>query len=484
MSSLARAEKVLFPRPTIGLNAGAESGVTQARVLVFWIIHIPLGLALYNLGSFALIHPVVVVAVGMYWAVNTRVPIYKVALVVAYLVTTEVLWRMAQIPVFWEIGKYGSVAIMVTALVLRGTKRVPPLPILYIVALVPSCFLTLAAYSLSDAREHLSFNLSGPLSLAVFCVFFANTRMQPKQIKDLLLIAMAPIISVATATLFYTISADEITFTTESNFATSGGFGPNQVSSILGLGAFFAISVLLLFKDANRFQRFLVAVLAIFFSMQSVMTFSRSGMYNVVGATIVLMFFHLQSIGEGVKRMVPIVLLGLIFVFLVFPRLDNFTGGKLQDRFEEAGTTNRMAIIESDFAMFADHPLTGVGVGLSNRVRRQYVGFGSSSHTEFSRLISEHGAFGLVALLCIVIGLILTFTEKTSILGRALVAGLATWSFLYMLNAGMRLAAPGFVIGLAFVTIVHPRLRRLRRVWFPRRARPEERIEVEENRNE
>ena len=29
-----------------------------------------------------------------------------------------------------------------------------------------------------------------------------------------------------------------------------------------------------------------------------------------------------------------------------------------------------------------------------------------------------------------------------------------------------------------------PRLRRLRRVWFPRRARPEERIEVEENRNE
>jgi hypothetical protein len=48
---------------------------------------------------------------------------------------------------------------------------------------------------------------------------------------------MCPAVSIAALALFGILTNPDITFNTESNFATSGGFGPNQVSSMLGLGA-------------------------------------------------------------------------------------------------------------------------------------------------------------------------------------------------------------------------------------------------------
>jgi hypothetical protein len=192
------------------------------------------------------------------------------------------------------------------------------------------------------------------------------------------------------------------------------------------------------------------------------------------------MFFHFQKLSEGVKRTAPIVVLGLVFFLVVFPKLDDFTGGKLQERFEETGTSNRMDIIGSDLDIFADNPILGVGVGVSKSARREYVGFSAASHTEMSRLISEHGAFGIAAILCILLGVLLTFKQQSSVLGRALVAGLATWALLYMLNAGMRLAAPGYALGLAFIQIVYPRVRRLRPPRFPIRRRPLKQPSVEE----
>lgn len=464
----------MLPRRIGGLSISPDLGINQRFLVVLGIAHIPLGLALYKVGALSIIHPTLVFLVGMYWAASRSVPVYKVALAVTYLVAAEVMWRMSQTPVYWEFGKYGPVLIMATALVVRGVKKTPLLPILYFIALIPSCFLTFTEFGLSEARGHLSFNMSGPLSLAAFCIFFANISINPTQLKNLLLVGMTPVISVATATLFYTISAEEITFTTESNFATSGGFGPNQVSSILGMGVFLAISLLILFKETSRFQKLIVALLAIFFAMQSVMTFSRSGIYNVIGATAILALFHFQNIADGIKRVVPPVALGLVFLFFVFPALDNFTGGKLQERFEETNTTNRMEIIGSDFAIFSDSPVLGVGVGLSRRIRKEYLGFSATSHTEFSRIISEHGAFGIAAIFCLLTAVLLNFKDQTSILGRALIAGFVTWSVLYMLNAGMRLAAPGFILGLTFVTVVYPNVRKIRRFRFPIRTRSSE----------
>src|SRR4051812_42845730 len=85
-----------------------------------WIVllsaaHMLLGVMLYNRTSLALVHPAAVFCLGMYWALNTRYRIERCGFVIAYMVGSEVLWRMAHVPIFWEFGKYGAAAIAVTA---------------------------------------------------------------------------------------------------------------------------------------------------------------------------------------------------------------------------------------------------------------------------------------------------------------------------------------------------------------------------------
>jgi hypothetical protein len=423
------------------------------------LAHLPLGVLLYNVGLFALLHPIAVFSLGIVWAFQRRIKLDRIALIVAYLIGAEVLWRMAGVPIPWEFGKYGSAAIMIIALLNRRPFKVPQLPLLYFAALIPACIFPFIELDLSQARAHISSALSGPLSLAVSCWFFANIRTTPTRLRRLMFAILIPLLSVACATLFYTVTTEDILFNTESNFATSGGFGPNQVSAMLGLGVFIAACCLVSFKVDVKFK-VLLGLGAVFFAAQSVMTFSRGGIYNAIGASLTLLFFQFRNLGEGVKRLVPVLALVFVFFWFVFPALDNFTGGKLGERFDDTSTTNRVEIAGTDLGIFYEYPLTGAGVGLGNEYRRQLYGSGAGSHTEFSRLISEHGLFGIIALTAIVLMAIVNIKRQQSNFGRALVAGLAVWCALFMFNAGMRLAAPSYLWGLTFLTIVSPGLGR------------------------
>ena len=65
-----------------------------------------------------------------------------------------------------------------------------------------------------------------------------------------------PLIATLVYMFLYTPSIKAVVTSTESNFQTSGGFGPNQVSTILGLGMFlffFQINVGLFYiKEKNN----------------------------------------------------------------------------------------------------------------------------------------------------------------------------------------------------------------------------------------
>ncbi len=422
--------------------------------LLLTLLHIPLGILLYRAGAAAIIHPYAVVLLGLYWAFQRKEKLEKVAWIVAYIIGVEVLWRMAGLSIFWEFGKYGAAAIMVIALLRRGCRKMPILPLLYFIFLLPSCILTLTLYDFKYTREMLSFNMSGPFLLFVSCWFFSHLKVDWSQIKTLVFTIIVPLSSVAVTTLFYTATTADIQFNTESNHATSGGYGPNQVSAMLGLGVFLCASSYLLFK--NKFQDNLyLGILTVLFAAQSVMTFSRGGMYNAVGALVIVALFQMRNPGQGIKRLLPIVGIALIFLMMVFPYLNNFTGGKLEERFDESDSTGRIEIVESDFQIFSDNPFLGVGVGESSVERGKITQVPSASHTEFARIVSEHGIFGIFSLLMLGLMLIYNLKRQNSVEGKAMVAGLVVWSVLFMLNAGMRLAAPSFILGLSFLTITN-----------------------------
>ena len=271
-------------------------------------------------------------------------------------------------------------------------------------------------------------------------------------LRRVLFAIIIPLLSVAFVALFYSLTVADIEFTTESNVATSGGFGPNQVSSMLGLGILISAGFIVLFKNKMRLKVILGAM-AVLFAAQSALTFSRGGIYNALGGLLVLGLFHFKNFGDGIKRLLPILVFAGLFYWIVFPALDSFTGGKLLERFEETGTTNRVEIIQSDVDIFLENPVFGVGVGVASDYRKRLLDFSAASHTEFSRLISEHGSLGLIAILCLFAMAVMNLVRQRSTLGRALVAGASVWSILFMFNAGMRLAAPSFMWGLTFISV-------------------------------
>ncbi len=421
--------------------------------LLLIIIHIPLGLLVHGSSSLSYLHQIAVLLLGLYYASRRHEKLEKVAYVIAYIVGAEVLWRMGYSAIFYYGGKYAAATIMIIALYQRGYLKIPQLPLLYFVFLIPSCFLTLMDNSLSIARGKLSSNMSGPFLLCVSCWFFSNLKISEFQLKKLLLTIIVPLVSVATVTLFFTVTIEDIQFNTESNAATSGGFGPNQVSTMLGLGVFVGLSCYLLFKNSLKDTLFL-GVFSIFFTAQSVMTFSRSGVYNAVGATLIVVILQMRSGGQGIRRLLPIVGLGLLFLLLIFPILNNFTDGALQERFDDTGTANRTTIIESDFYLFSENPVLGIGPGNGKAAREELEYKAVSSHTEFSRLVSEHGILGIFSLMALGFATIYNFGQQKSAIGKAFVVGVVAWSSLYMLNSGMRLAAPSIIWGLSFVTIL------------------------------
>lgn len=420
------------------------------------IVHLPLGLLLYNAGPFAILHPLLSFGIGLLLAMKRQVPLVNVALAVAYIIGSEILWRMAGIPIFWESGKYMSAVILIVALLRRHKLQIPVIPASYFVLLLPGCLIVLTGSSLSRLTQTLSFNLSGPMLLAVSCWFFHHVKLRPFEFKRLLIVCILPLLSVAFTTMFYTVSTEELQFTGESNAATSGGFGPNQVSSMLGLGVFLSMAGFVLFNKRSRFGVFF-AVSALFMAALSVLTFSRGGIYNAVGAVLILILFQARDLSKGIKVAAPVLILGTVFIMFIFPYLNSFTGGALEDRFEDTGTTNRWEIIEADVKVFLENPFLGAGVGESRTVRKQFIEFSAASHTEFSRLLSEHGVFGLAALALMAVLVVTNLRRPNSRPGKAFIAGAISWSFLFMMNAGMRLAAPSFMLGLAYVTIANLR---------------------------
>lgn len=422
--------------------------------LLLILLHIPLGIFLYNAGSLGLLHPFAALVIGMRRALLKEVRLESVAVVAAYIVGVEVLWRMAAVPVFWEVGKYFGALIMITALVRRGLWQIPAFPIFYFVLLMPAVLLTISQFNLNEAKGIISSTMSGPFFLMISCWFFSYLKLTRPQIRNLLLALIIPLLSVAVTTLFYTVTTPDIEFSGESNFATSGGFGPNQVSSMLGLGAFLCVACFLLFKN-NFYYSLFFGVLALLFTSQSVLTFSRSGMYNAVGAILLIVIFQMQNLKDGIRRLIPIAGIAIIFMLVVFPYLDNFTGGALQDRFEDRGTSKRGDIVETDIKIFIENPAFGVGVGNAYTERAKFLEYKAMSHTEFGRVVAEHGLFGVLSIFALVLMIVINFRKQDSTFGRALVVGLVGWSMLFMLNAGMRLAAPSLILGMIYLTTIN-----------------------------
>jgi len=439
-------------------NRNVASEINPARALVkrpafgmviFALAQPFLALAMRDSSLLATAHALATLAFGLWFALFSK-DTRKVSYVAAYIAGAEVLWRMTNAQIFWEAGKYFTILIFGIAMLRKKSWKRPALPILYFGLLCISIPLTLLRLGVSSAaRDAISFNLSGPLSLMVCVLYFSQISFDKVSIQRILWFLAIPILGVATLTLSGTLSAGTIEFSNNSNFVTSGGFGPNQVSAILGLGG--ALLILLFLMGKGIFLRWIPMIIGLVLLALSAITFSRGGLYNA-GIMLALALVHsIRSGRRWIATLFALLIIGLVSVYLIFPVLNSFTGGRLEQRFSNLDTTNRAKIAQADLALWSANPVLGVGPGLSEYDRIALLGFEDAAHTEYTRLLAEHGTAGLVALLILLLMSIQAYRRAPNLDVKIWIVALLTWPIVEMAQAAMRIVAISFLFGLAMV---------------------------------
>lgn len=439
------------------LQRNGESGLRTKPILAFLGGHALLGIAMKHVALLATAHALLTLLAGLYFVATAR-QATKVVVAVSYLMGAEVLWRMTNAAVFYECGKYATSALLLLWLLRHRIPRLNRLAVIYLALLAPSILLTcMQVPNLNRLRQTISFNFSGPFSLAVFTLCLYGIKLKRGDFQHVLLAMLGPLAGVAAICTFSAATlGGGYEFGRQSNDDLTGGFGANQVSAMLGFGMLAAFLWIHLQKRGG-IQRWTGIGLILWFFAQAALTFSRTGVYLGIGTIVIASAFLLRDRRQFLYGIGSLAVLFLVGYFLVFPLLDKFTGGMLSDRYSQKGFTNREGIAEGDLYVAWHHPFLGVGVGMVKSFRIRQLGIGGVAHTEFTRLLAEHGALGVLALGALLLMGFQALRESGSQYEKAWSVSLVAFSLLFMLVSGMRLVAPSAAMGLAMLRFRNPR---------------------------
>jgi len=415
----------------------------SARAVFFILLHIPLAFAFRWSSTVATAHAIGTFVLGLWWLAHDRYP-DRLIYLTAYITGAELLWRGMQASVFYEFGKYSVGLLLVLGLLkYRRLFIADKRPLVYFVLLLPS-ILVMPAFD----RQMIAFNLTGPFSLAVATMFFSTVKLTQEQMKRIWVALLAPIVGLGFMASYLTSLYEEtIVFAMGSIQETAAGMGPNQVSSILGLGALVAFLYVMIERKHKGLRLIMVGSM-IWLMAQAALTFSRGGVWTTIGAIAVAVFYLARDRHLRYFSIFILAVVCLVSYFYVFPALEDFTEGGLSERFRSFDTTGRDSIVKGDLKAFEEHPVFGVGPDQSRAYHAQFFR-PASAHMEYSRMLAEHGSFGIVAMLILLWMVLQRFIFKEPPEAKALSGAFTVWTMLFMLHAAMRLVAPSFVFGLA-----------------------------------
>lgn len=449
MATSARALSPPLVLPWQPTRARLQQPFLSLRVILpLTLLHAVLGVAAYLRPEIATLHGYATLAVGLFLAGQPRQSL-RVFYVAGYLATADVFWRMTKAVVPWEYSKY-AVVLLAALIAMRRPVRVglASWASLYFLLLLPAVIETVQYFGLTNnLRKELSFNLSGPFALAAIVFLCSGIEGELPDLGRLLGWMLMPIVSAFSIAFYSTITASTLIFRNQANFATSGGYGPNQVSAVLGLGAFLCLMLAL--NTTGKGVRFFLLGLGAVLLLQTLLTFSRGGAFNMAVASTFLALHFIRRPRARRILLGTLIVGGAMTFYLVLPRLNEWTSGGFSERFTNIDTTGRKSLAEADLRLFEDNPLLGAGAGLSKYKRTNVFRQDIASHTEFTRLLAEHGIFGLGAFGILLLIGFQAYRLAPTVLAKGWVASLIGWSMAEMAHSAMRIAAISFVFGIA-----------------------------------
>jgi O-antigen ligase len=380
----------------------------------------------------------------------------------AYIVGAEVLFRMSKGLIFYEFPKYSVFIFLLTGLLMEKKRHdISPVFIIYILLLMIGIAFSDIPFP-ESIRTNIIFNLSGPILLGFCAMYFYKRKISIKNVFSILRYLGLPMIAMVTYIYFKAPNFEDIVFGGISNRASSGGFGPNQVATILGVGMFCYAVFILAGKKLTGYR--IVDILLFFYIFyRALITLSRGGLITGVIAILVFAIFYFLSRRNSFILILKYLAICILVVIPIWTFTATVTDGMLVNRYTNKNargdtkddvSAGRVKIFMNEIDGFVKNPFFGIGVGTGKFKRIDELGKKVASHNEMSRLIGEHGVIGLLILILLIIIPIRSMTRQ-QLQNRGYLSAFILFWFLTINHSAMRLAMPAFMYGLSTMDITY-----------------------------
>ncbi|WP_299017150.1 O-antigen ligase family protein [uncultured Polaribacter sp.] len=426
--------------------------------LQFIAIHILFGF-LGTLPVFPKLYGFIVVVIPILLIYQSQNKSEEAFMLAAYITGAEVFLRMTNGFILYETGKYSVILFLMLGVFFGKFKQVFAVQYIFFILMLLIGIVFTQVPEGESLRKAILFNLSGPIGLGIAAIYFYKRSITKLEFSNALFFMLLPLFSMVTYMYFKTPDLKEIVFNSEANFATSGGFGPNQVATAIGLGMFILV-VFIASKTKLSGYLFLDALFLIYFSYRGLLTFSRGGILTAIISIALFLFFYSLYKKVSFSILIKYIFIGGFFLTAIWLYTSNITGGMLDNRYagknkigvKEDITSGRLDIIQVQFDNFLEYPL-GIGVGNGKYERQKSIGkITAASHNEIGRLLEEHGLIGFLLLILLLIVPLFNFF-RGNFYQKAFVISFYLMWFLTINHSAMRIAIPGFVYALSLVKI-------------------------------
>jgi len=428
--------------------------------LWFICIHLVIGF-IATILPIGKIYTLLIIVTGIIIILITRNKNEEAMYLLSYLVGAEIFIRAINGAILYETGKYGLILFSLLGIFLGPIKgKISTSLLIYILLLSIGIMFTQVPPG-ESIRKAIAFNLSGPISLAIFALYCNFRHITIKELNQLLFFLLLPIFSMISLVYFKTPSLEDLVFTTSSNFNTSGGFGPNQVSTMIGVGTFIIAIFIILRVQLSKYL-FLDIIFLAYFTYRGLLTFSRGGMLTAGVAFTAFIGCIVLHKRLTFKKLFLYTSVSFALFIGVWLYTTNITGGLILNRYagknakgvqKKDASAGRGAIFEGQLESFYESPFFGIGVGNGKYKRiESNLKVTAAAHNEISRLLEEQGLLGFIALLILLIKPLVNIYFGTMYQRSFLISFYLFW-FLTINHSAMRLAFPAFVYGLSLIKI-------------------------------
>lgn len=381
---------------------------------------------------------------------------------ISYLTGIEILYRVSGVSFLpYEISKYIQICFIIWNIIISRTWFKSIVGLLIVLLLLPSVII----YPPPEYK-YFVFTTMGMFALGLLIAFAAYTEISFKNFLNILKAFLYTSITFVSFITIKTPAFSDIEFELGANNETSGGFGTNQVATIIG--AALCLFIIMIDQRHYLYNRVITIITVIYFALRGLITFSRGGIIGVA-ISVIISFILYKKLKQ--KNIVQLAVLS-VATTVIFILTNNLTGGLLLLRYqgETPGTlsgnrvkdanvlaSGRTIYAEVDIELFMNHPFLGIGPGNSQFQRYKYNVYDEAApHTEATRLLGENGLFGLGVNLILILWPVYVITKTPERSIRFIKSILFLFAYATTYHSAMRTGITPLFYGIASMNINFP----------------------------